>query len=862
MRLRPGDRLGPYEILAGIGKGGMGEVYKARDTRLDRTVAIKVCQQQFSERFEGEARAIAALNHPHICQLYDVGPDYLVMEYLEGKPVAGPLAISEALRIAAQILSALDAAHAHGIVHRDLKPDNILVTKRGEVKLLDFGLAKVGLSGLDSASEETLIGPVTQEGCIAGTLQYMSPEQLTGAKTDSRSDIFSFGAVLYEMITGRRAFPGATRAGIVAAVLTSQPDSLSSVDPLSPPALDRVLRRCLAKDPEARWQSVRDLGAALDCLPEFVLQPRPPQGAGSRAHIFWAVLLVVAVAATGLGVYTMRGSRETPQIVRLTFPTGPGSDFFPSVLSPDGSQIAYSTGDTRSSQLWVRSLSSFEARRIEGGDNSSAPIWSPDSRQFASLREGKLSRFDLTAQTHQLICDLPGIDQDGIGSWNSSGIILFSYKDVIYRVSAFGGEPTPVTHVDNSRGEIRHLMPYFLPDGHRFLFLAVYQRRDETAIYEGALDSQRVERVMATPVGPFFLVGKDLIFARAATLMAQEFDWKTGRLVGAAASLQQRGYSAVPEHVLSGTGSFAPFAAFSTAANVLAYFPERVGTTQLVWFDRQGKRISTVGPIAQYTNPALSPDQKLIAVGITDPRSRTRDIWILDTNGGGMRLTEDPKDDFNPTWSPDGRRLAFSSDRKGPRDLFVGSATRMGTGDLLLASGSAKHVEGWSPDGKYLIYNDNTTQIMAVPVLGEHRPMAVVQGPGGYDQGAISPDGKWIAYRSHEGQVEIYVQSFPAGGTRWQLSTNGGGEPSWRRDGKELYFARDKELFAVDLRVTPGGIEHGVPKLLFSAPFSDNIGRSRYVPSADGQRFLVVTKHEEEQPKVRVILNWRRNAKE
>lgn len=857
MPLSRGARLGPYEILASIGKGGMGDVYKARDTRLGRTVAIKVCRERFGERFEREARAVAALNHPHICQLYDVGPDYLVMEYVEGKPISGPLAVPEALHIAAQIAGALDAAHTAGIVHRDLKPDNILVTKSGEIKLLDFGLAKVALRELEGASAETVIEPVTQEGSISGTLQYMSPEQLKGGKVDSRSDIFSFGAVLYEVLTGRRAFDAASSAGIVAGVLTSEPPSLSVLDPLSPAALDRILRRCLAKDPEARWQSVRDLGAALSCIPEFVLQPRPPPLAGSRVPVFWALLLLLAFAATGFGVYAMHGSREALRTIRLTFPTEPGSGSVPPVISPDGSQIAYSSGDTRTSQLWVRSLSSFEAQRIEGAA-AQLPIWSPDSRQIALYVEGKLDRFDVAAHTHQVICDLPGTTDDITGSWNSSGIIIFSYKDAIYRVPAAGGEPTAVTHVDNSRGELRHLMPYFFPDGRRFLFLAIHQRRADTAIYEGSLDSQHVQRVMANPVGPFFLIGKDLIFARASSLMAQPFDWEAGRLKGAPVSLYERAYLASPEHVYSGSGSFIPFAAFGASANVLAYFPEEVSATELVWFDRHGKRISSVGAIEDYSNPALSPDQKFIAAGILDPRTKTRDVWVLDAFGGGMRLTDDPKDDFNPTWSPDGARIAFSSDRNGVRDLFVGSANGIGGAELLLASGTEKSVEGWSPDGKFLIYNDGTKEIFAVPVRGEHKPFPVVQGPGAYDQGAISPDGKWIAYRSHDlGQVEIYLQSFPVGGTRWQLSTNGGGEPSWRRDGKELYFARDKQLFAVDVRVTPGGIEHGVPKLLFSAPFVVDIRRNRYIPSADGQRFLVLTQHEEEQPKVHVILNWR-----
>ncbi|HZS53924.1 MAG TPA: protein kinase [Bryobacteraceae bacterium] len=864
MSMQRGDRLGPYEILASVGKGGMGQVYKARDTRLDRIVAIKVCQEQFSKRFSHEVRAIAALNHAHICQIYDVGPDYLVMEYVEGKPIAGPLAISEALRMACQVADALDAAHTRGIVHRDLKPDNIFLTKSGNIKLLDFGIAQWETGEVEGASDETLIRPVTREGCIAGTLQYMSPEQLMGAKIDSRSDIFSFGAVLYELLTGRRAFDAATGTGIMAAILTAQPPSLSRVDPLSPPALDGVLRRCLAKDPEARWQSARDLGAALDCISELVLQPRPPPLAGSRARLFWALLSIVAVTATGLGVYAMRPSRDTPRIIRLTFPTRSGSaGAGPPVISPDGLQIAYMTGDTRKGELWVRSFSSFEGERIEGAGGSSLPIWSPDSRQIALYVDGKLSRFDVATQIHQVICDLADATDEISGSWNSSGIIIFSYKSAIYRVSAAGGEPVAVTHVDSSHGELRHLTPYFLPDGRRFLFFSTRRRAGDSAIYEGSLDSPEVKRVMANPVAPFFLVGKDLIFARAETLMSQEFDWKAARMKGGPVSLEERGHLLLPEHVYSGTGIFTPYAAFAASANVLAYFPEQVGATELVWFDRQGKRISSVGGMAQYSNPALSPDQKLIAVGINDPRTRTRDIWILDAFGGGMRLTDDPKDDLNPVWSPDGQRIGFSSERRGVRDLFITPASSLGRAELILAGGTENSLESQSPDGKFLMYNNAIGRIMGVPVQGERKPFPIVQGPGYYDQSAISPDGKWIAYRARElGQVEVYLQSFPVGGTRWQLSTNGGGEPSWRRDGNELYFARDKQIFAVDLRVTPGGIEHGPPKLLFSAPLIANIRRNRYLPSADGKRFLVVTEHDDEQQKVRIVLNWHRNAKE
>lgn len=354
------------------------------------------------------------------------------------------------------------------------------------------------------------------------------------------------------------------------------------------------------------------------------------------------------------------------------------------MLSPDGSRFAYVSGDTRTSEVWVRSFSSFDAQRIEGANSESLPIWSPDSNQIALSVDGKLTRFDLRTQTHQIICDLN--ESSITGSWSSNGIILFDYKQAIYRVSAAGGEPTQVTHSDHSRGDLYQLMPYFLPDGRRFLFLSINQRPENTAIYEGSLDSQEVKRIVVNPVGPFFVIGKDLIFSRGSILMAQPFDWKSARLTGAPVSLQERAYSASPEHVYSSSGSFSPFAAFSVSPSALAYFAETPTATELVWFDRQGKRISSVGPIAQYTNPALSPDQKLIAVGITDTRKATRDVWVLDATGGGMRLTADPKDDFNPAWSPNGERIAFASDRTGVRNLFIRPAAKVGADELVLAS--------------------------------------------------------------------------------------------------------------------------------------------------------------------------------
>jgi serine/threonine protein kinase len=830
----------------------MGVVYKARDTRVDRIVALKTYQQRFGERFDREARAIASLNHPHICQLYDVGPDYLIMEYVEGKPVAGPLSIPEALRVADQIADALDAAHTRGIVHRDLKPGNILVTRSGEVKLLDFGLAKITGRASAAISDGGSTRSLTQEGVIVGTLQYMSPEQLQGKEVDVRSDIFSFGAVLYEIVTNRAAFHAPSRAETVAAILTSQPVPLSDLVPLSPPPLDRLLTKCLQKDPESRWQSARDLREALTWIAEDApggpsgLAPRGVEATRRRSPLpVWIAGALVAVTAAGFGGYLLHARRDEPATLRLTIPTELSVASSPA-LSPDASQIVFLTGDTNRNQLWVRRLSSYQTKRIDGGENAGDAFWSPDSKEIAFAARRELVRIDLASDQRRVVCRIP---QPGYvtGSWGSSGVILFSTDDAIYRVPANGGEPVAVTHVNRSRGELKHLTPYFLPDGRRFLFLAVNQRDQDSIIYETSIDSPQLQRILANPVGPVFLIGGDLLFARRTALILQPFDWKTGQLHGVETALEDRVYAFA--------GSYNPLAAFSATADTLVYLPEGPQQTEMVWFDRQGNRQSALGRVAAYTNPAISPDGRRVAVGIADPKTNFRDLWLIDSRGGMLQLTDDPKDDFNAAWSPDSAKIAFSSDRKGVRDVYLQNASGVGPAELLVSSAVDKSVEGWSPDKKLVIYN-TAGGIMAAPVDRARDPFVVV--PGSADQGAISPDGKWIAYRTHDaGRVEVYVQAFSSGGARWQISTDGGGEPSWRQDGKELYFTRDRDLYAVDIKVTPSGIEPGTPKVLFTAPFAAEIRRNRYTPAADGKRFLINTRGESRDKQARIVLNWR-----
>jgi len=838
----------------------MGEVYKARDTRLDRTVAVKVARQRFSERFEREARTISALNHPHICQLYDVGPDYLVMEYIEGKPVTGPMPVAEALRLSVEIAEALAAAHGKGIVHRDLKPDNILITRSG-VKLLDFGLAKV--AGRPAPSDETVTRALTQEGTIVGTLQYMSPEQLQGEEADARSDIFSFGAVLYEMLTGRRAFAGKNQASIITAIMSADPPAISGgiAGPVASPAIERVVRRCLTKDPAARWQSARDLGEELKWIAEGGSAAGVAEGAlagparGSR--VAWVLSGVLAIALAAVSFYAVE-KRDSPQVVRLEFETPHHSNSRASsapMLSPDGERVAFTEPDEKGvPHIWVRSISSFQARDLPGTEGSSTPFWSPDGKHIGFLAGGRLVTIDPAGGTPQLVADL-GRDLwfASIGSWSPGGVILFDKGAELMQVSAQGGEPRPATRLDASRGEFMHLWPQFLPDGRHFQYLAVSQRAENSGIYVGSLDSPQTRRVLASGLGAVFSEPGYLLYVRSGTLVAHPFDWKSARLTGDPISLS--------EPVFAWATSFFPVSSFSVAGNTLAYRSGGLPPMKLTWFDRQGRRLGDFAEPGQYTGPALSPDGQRVVVGIADPRTNLRDLWLLDGRGGNLRLTFDPKDDFNPVWSPDGTRIAFSSDRKGVRDVYIQQVNGQEE-ELLVGSQSQKSVEDWSPDGKLVLYNADGA-VWAVPVEGEHKLFPVVQGPARYDQCKISPDGKWVAYRSTEsGRYEIFVQAFPVPGPRWQISTTGGWEPSWRRDGKELYFTIGNRFMAVDVKALAGGFEHGTPHPLFEAPFTPEVRRNRYLPAVDGQKFLAVIVGEEGASKpIRVVLNWNAELK-
>ncbi len=887
MSLIPGSRLGPYEVLASIGAGGMGEVYRARDTRLDRTVAIKVLPQHLAskpelrQRLEREARAISSLNHPHICTLYDVGregdTDFLVMEYLEGETLAerlikGPLPPDQLLRYAVEIADALDKAHRQGVTHRDLKPGNVMITKNGS-KLLDFGLAKSAIPGAEmSAATMTKAAPLTQQGAIMGTFQYMAPEQLEGKEADARSDIHAFGAVLFEMATGRRAFSGKSQASLIVSIMESEPPAPSSISGLSPPALDRVVKVCLAKDPDERWQTAHDLKLQLAWIAEGGSSLTGAlTGAGlpapavarhrTREYASWAAAGVFFLAALLIGWIHLRETPERAGPVRFTFTApdqwSPRPVDWP-VVSPDGKLLVMGAAKDERGSLWIRPLNSFAFQQLPGTEGGYYPFWSPDSQWIGFFANGKLQKIAAAGGPVQTICDAR---QGQGGAWfdksgpdkggNSQGIIVFAPRvggDVLFQVSAAGGEAKPFTKFDSSRGETSHQTPQFLPDG-RVIYFAVSSKPEYQGTYIASAEGKTEKLLLRGDSVAAFTrqLGQDmLLFLRQDTLMAQSFDTR---------SLELRG-EAVPvaEHV----GQLGPFGLFSTSPNgVLVY---RTGGSnrrlQLAWFDREGKPSGVAGEPGEFTNPRLSPDGKKVAVGLMDPNIKTRDLWILDlVRGTSSRLTFDKGDDTNPIWSADGSKIVFTSDRRGHRDIYQKAANGLGTEELVAESEAQKNMNDWSADGRYLVYDSNTEAgVYALPLFGDRQPVLVTKGRCAQ----LSPDGKWISYSSSEsGRMEVYVQNFPQPIGKWQVSNNGGTEATWRGDGKELYYLQRDSMMAVEVKASPAGFEAGIPKKLFESRVTGSGGKNRYVVTADGKRFLVVTPYTENTvlPLV-VMLHW------
>ena len=885
MPLAANTRLGPYEIVAPLGAGGMGEVFRARDTRLDRTVAIKICTGHFTERFEREARAISSLNHPHICALYDIGREgtveFLVMEYLEGESLEarlrkGPLPIEEALQIAIQIASALDAAHRRGMVHRDLKPGNVMLTKGG-AKLLDFGLAKVNAPAGISDTDVTQLTPhraITVQGTILGTLQYMSPEQLEGKEADARSDIFSFGAMLYEMITGRKGFAGSSQATLIAAVMMTAPPPVSTLQPTASPALDRLVRKCLAKSPDDRWQNAGDLFSELEWILETGSEAGVPAPVAakrrSRERMAWFAVGLAAVLLAASLVWIavhLRNEPALPAMARfqISIPDKMRTVAAANSLavSPDGQRIAFtaSDGTLAKSKLFVRPLNALDTTEIATpGFNPIAPFWSPDGRQIAfTTQKGELEKVDISGGPPVAICNC-GLHA---GTWNLDGVILStattSTTALVVRVPASGGDANPLWPL--AAGETGQLGPYFLPDGKHYLYYSESNQPGKAGIYVNSIDANDRRFVVATGTHAIYAQGQ-LLFTRGDVLMAQPFDPGTLKLSGDPRP--------VADHIEKGIHHNATF---SASPNGVLVWRQTVNSSQssLQWFDRSGRKLNAVGGVADYSSPQLSPDDSKLAVDIRDPKLTTRDIWIFDLlRGTQTRLTFDPADDMSAAWSPDGTRIAFSSDRAGQKDIYSKPADGSGAEELLLGGkGGDKFAGNWSRDGKYLMYSYQTPEelllhLYVLPLSGDRKPVPFVNIKFVTGEGQISPNGRWVAYRSLEsGKNEVYVQGFnldpsqPRG--KWQVSTAGGDQPRWRSDGKEMFYHLGDTYYAVDVKTDGKSFEAGIPKPLFAFPIVLSLSGSGspFVVTRDGQRFLVLAPVEKTgNAPLEVLLNW------
>jgi eukaryotic-like serine/threonine-protein kinase len=891
MPLATGSRLGPYEIQAPLGAGGMGEVYRARDTRLDRAVAIKVLLTDLStspevrQRFEREARTVSRLSHPHICALYDVGregeTEFLVMELLEGRTLSerlvhGALPFEEALRYGIEIADALDAAHRQGIVHRDLKPGNVMLAKSG-VKLLDFGLAVT--RPLDAAGNEraradltalpTIVGnpSLTTPGTVLGTFQYMAPEQLEGKEADARSDVFALGAVLYEMTTGRKAFAGASQASLISAIMQTDPPPVSAIQPVSPPSFDLLIKTCLAKDPEYRWQTARDVMLQLKGMSErsgaAAPSPALPAGRRRRGSVAWVVAGAAVLAAIGLAL------RRPPRPVEfaggmrssLLFPDY--SSIRTPVLSPDGTRIVIAARDSSGkSQLFVRTLASSSIQALPGTDGPTFPFWSPDGRFIGFFADGKLKKIDASGGPPQTLCDAP-VSRGG--TWNADGTILFSPvpDGAIHRVSAAGGQSTAVTRRDPARGETTHRWPFFLPDGRHFLYLvatfASNAEQERMGIYVGSLEKGEEKFLFRANSSVAYAPPGYLLFYREGTVLAQRFDVKSLQLSGDPFP--------VAEDVHFFPQTF--FAPFSVSQNQVLVYQTRAaagGLSQLVWFDRSGKPLGTLGSSAFQANPRISPDGKRVALDVTDPRTGNIDVWIYETIGTiATRFTSHIAIDACPVWSPNGDRIAFMSFRGGHADVYVKSAGGERNEEPVFLSQSAKYPTDWSRDGKYVLYRaldpKSNTELWIVPIGSGEKPKPFLRAAFDVTDGQFSPDGRWVAYDSNEsGRVEIHVAPFPGPGGSWRISTTGGSQPRWRADGRELfYIAPDGKLMTVAVKSGPT-FEAEPPKPLFSTRPREPAYAGdlfNYDVSADGQRFLVNNEiGQTAAPALDAVVNW------
>ena len=879
MVIASGTRLGPYEVIAPLGAGGMGEVWKARDTRLDRSVAIKVLSGEFAAnaqlktRFEREARTISQLNHPHICTLYDVGDGYIVMELLEGESLAdrisrGPLPLEQVLRFGMQIAEALEKAHKAGVVHRDLKPGNIMITKTG-AKLLDFGLAKptAVLAPEGVTQQKTL----TEEGTIIGTFQYMAPEQIEGGVIDARTDIFAFGAVLYEMITGRRAFEAKSRTSLIAAIIDRDPAPISSIQPLIPAALDRLVRTCLAKDPDDRWQTAHDVVLELRGITDTAVAAKP-QRTSRFVHALWlaACLVVAAVAVMMTRSFTRTVSTAAPTIRASMLPppnatfsamgtlsgggaslsTNAGGVIGSFAISPDGSLVTFSAVAEGRTLLWIRRLDGFATTPLRDTDGASYPFFSPDGKFIAFFAEAKLKKIATDGGAPQVVCDAA---RPRGGTWSPSGTILFTptSRDPLYRVDP-NGEAKPLTKL--APGEFTHRWPSFLPDGDHFVYMAESSKNSTTtfAVYASSVSHPDQRKLLLSVPSQAYYAQGYLLFSQDKVVYARKFDPDRLELSGEPVPIAED-----VQYVQSTAQSI-----FAVSSNgVLAYQSGAAEAgTQMAWLDRTGKELAKIGTPGNFGNFRISPDGTRVALSAIDPKQGSEDVWIYDLNREVMsRVTFGPTWSSAPIWSADGREVFFRTSRTGPVDIYRKSFDGSGGDRPLIHTDPIKFPGDTSPDGKWLAYyaldpRKKTKFDIRLHSLADNQDEPFLETEFNEGEPAFSPDGRWLVYVSDEtGRNEVYLTTFPASQRKLQVSTNGGATPHWRRDGKELYYlSLDLTLNAV--AVDANG-QTSAPKPLFK--LHPTGAGALYDVGKSGDRFLAgVPAAESSTATISLVVNW------
>jgi len=870
-------KLGPYEIVAPLGAGGMGEVYRARDTRLGRDVAVKVLPEHLSAepevraRFEREARTISSLNHPHICTLFDIGhegdSDYLVMELVEGETLAdrlskGALALDAVLRFGSEIADALDRAHRAGIVHRDLKPANVMLTKSG-AKLMDFGLARAGgAAGSGGGTSVTLAAlsqsptmsrPLTVAGTILGTFQYMSPEQFEGGDADARADLWALGCVLYEMATGKRAFEAKSQASLITAIMSAEPAPISQVAPMSPPALDRLVRACLVKDSADRVQSAHDVKLQLEWIRDAGSQAgvAAPVVARrkSRERVAWALAAVGFAAAAAVSLFALRSRPAESELIQASISAAPGTGLAAYwsfvALSPDGRSVAYSAFDSTGAGLWVRPLDSATATQIpDTRDVAFGFFWSDDSRSIGYFsNDGKLRKVAIAGGSPVTLCNAPN---GRGGAWNRDGVIVFAPapEGPLLRVSAGGGDATPVTTLDESRHETAHRFPTFLPDGDHFLFVSLPPGPNGWETHVGSLKSKSVKKLVAAGSAAVFAEPGYLVFARDGRVMAQRFDTRRLELVGDAVPIcNAPAYTELDAE---------PVASFSRNGRMVVLQSE-AARTQLRWLDRTGAQRGVI-PLspAPWQVMQLSPDARRAAV------MNGTDIWVVDLERSmptkfAATLTNEP----SLAWSPDGTRMAFVSKKTGRLEIFVGNASGAGEPEMIPSNEALfKAVRGWSPDSRILVFGalDAATgwDLWLLPMDGDRKPRPFARSEHYEGSARISPDGRWVAYESSEsGEQEIYIQSFPEPGHKVRVSREGGFGPRWSRNGRELLYVQGPTQMSVPID-SGDDFRIGEPQPLFAYPDGTTGGDA----SADGERFLVSAADDVARRDIRLLLDW------